>query len=159
MCSRDRTQAACGLPGPVAPAEHPELLALWEASVRATHHFLSEADIAELKPLILNQYFGLVELCCLRGGDGGIQAFMGTAGDRLEMLFVRPDRFRLGLGGRLVRHAVQRLGVREVDVNEQNPQALAFYKSLGFRQVGRSELDGQGRPFPLLTLRLPDEAA
>lgn len=151
-------QTAC-LPGPVAPAEHPELLALWEASVRATHDFLGEADIAELKPLILNQYFDLVELTGLRDAEGGIQAFMGTAGDRLEMLFVRPDRFRLGLGGRLVRHAVRRLGVREVDVNEQNPQAVAFYKSLGFRPVGRSELDGQGRPFPLLTLRLPDEAA
>ncbi|HWR03941.1 MAG TPA: GNAT family N-acetyltransferase [Humidesulfovibrio sp.] len=148
-------QAVC-LPGPVAPAEHPELLALWEASVRATHSFLGEADIAELKPLILNQYFDLVELTCLRDAEGGILAFMGTAADRLEMLFVRPDSFRLGLGGRLVRHAVERLGVREVDVNEQNPQALAFYQSLGFRPVGRSDLDGQGRPFPLLTLRLPD---
>ncbi|MBI5519894.1 MAG: GNAT family N-acetyltransferase [Desulfovibrio sp.] len=140
----------------VAPGEHAELLALWEASARATHHFLSEADIAELKPLILNEYFGLVELCCLRDGEGRILAFMGTAGERLEMLFVHPANFRQGLGARLLRHAVGCLGVREVDVNEQNPGALAFYERHGFVMTARSEVDGQGRPFPLLTLRLRD---
>ncbi|WP_459856875.1 hypothetical protein [Humidesulfovibrio idahonensis] len=31
-------------------ADHLELLGVWEASVRATHHFLAEADIAALKP-------------------------------------------------------------------------------------------------------------
>lgn len=138
----------------VAPGEHAELLTLWEASVRATHHFLSEADIAGLKPLILNEYFGLVELCCQRDQEGSISAFMGTAGQRLEMLFVRPESFRRGLGSQLLRHATGCLGVREVDVNEQNPQALAFYESQGFSVVARSERDGQGRPFPLLTLRL-----
>ena len=40
-----------------------------------------------------------------------------------------------------------------VDVNEQNPQALQFYLAEGFQVVGRSELDGGGRPFPLLHLR------
>lgn len=139
----------------VVPGEHAALLALWEASVRATHGFLSEADIAALGPLILNEYFGLVELCCLRQQEDGILAFMGTAGERLEMLFVHPAHFRRGLGARLLRHAVGCLGVREVDVNEQNPGARAFYERQGFAVVSRSALDGQGRPFPLLTLRLP----
>jgi putative acetyltransferase len=39
-------------------------------------------------------------------------------------------------------------------VNEQNPQGVAFYRHMGFGQVGRSELDGQGNPFPLLHMRL-----
>lgn len=137
-----------------APADHAELLALWEASVRATHAFLPEVDILALKALILHEYFGQVELFALRGEDGGIVAFMGVADDRLEMLFVRPDSMRQGLGGRLARHALDELGVRAVDVNEQNPDALAFYLRLGFRVVGRSETDGQGRPYPLLHLRV-----
>ncbi len=136
------------------PADHAELLAVWEASVRATHHFLAEADIQELKPLILHEYFAMVALFCLRGESGGILAFMGVAQNRLEMLFVRPDAFRQGLGARLARHATGELGVREVDVNEQNPGALAFYQRLGFTVAGRSGLDGQGRAFPLLHLRL-----
>jgi putative acetyltransferase len=41
-----------------------------------------------------------------------------------------------------------------VDVNEQNPQGVGFYRHMGFEQVGRSELDGQGNPFPLLHMRL-----
>lgn len=135
-----------------AKADHPELLALWEESVRATHAFLPEADILALKPLILHEYFGQVELFALRGEEGGIRAFMGVAEDRLEMLFVRPDCLRQGLGGRLARHALETLGVRAVDVNEQNPDALAFYLRLGFRVAGRSETDGQGRPYPLLHL-------
>ena len=138
----------------VAKTDHPELLALWEASVRATHGFLSEADILALKPLILHEYFGQVELFALRGEDGGIRAFMGVAEDRLEMLFVRPDCLRQGLGGRLARHALGALGVRAVDVNEQNPDALAFYLRLGFRVKGRSEMDDQGWPYPLLHLNV-----
>jgi putative acetyltransferase len=42
-----------------------------------------------------------------------------------------------------------------VDVNEQNPEARGFYERLGFTVVARSELDGTGRPFPLLHLRRP----
>jgi len=137
---------------PVAKADHPELLALWEESVRATHSFLAAADICALKPLILNEYFGQVELFALRGEGCELLAFMGVAEDRLEMLFVRPDCLRQGLGGRLARHALEELGVRAVDVNEQNPDALAFYLRLGFRVQGRSETDGQGRPYPLLHL-------
>ena len=41
-------------------------------------------------------------------------------------------------------------------MNEQNPQALGFYERLGFRPYKRTELDEQGRPFPLLYLRGKD---
>lgn len=38
--------------------DHPTLITIWEASVRASHHFLQEADIAALRPLILEHYLG-----------------------------------------------------------------------------------------------------
>jgi putative acetyltransferase len=41
------------------------------------------------------------------------------------------------------------------DVNEQNAQAVDFYEHLGFERTGRSEMDNQGRPYPLIHLRLP----
>jgi len=40
-----------------------------------------------------------------------------------------------------------------VDVNEQNEQAVAFYRRLGLEVEGRSEVDGMGKPFPLLHMR------
>ena len=42
--------------------EYKEVVDVWEASVRATHHFLKEEDIAYFKPLILNTYLDAVDL-------------------------------------------------------------------------------------------------
>ena len=39
------------------PQDYDELLTVWEASVRSTHHFLAEKDIQFYKPLIREQYF------------------------------------------------------------------------------------------------------
>lgn len=44
------------------PQDYDELLTVWEASVRSTHHFLAEKDIQFYKPLIREQYFLAVEL-------------------------------------------------------------------------------------------------
>jgi putative acetyltransferase len=41
-----------------------------------------------------------------------------------------------------------------VDVNEQNDQAVGFYRRMGFEVAGRSAVDGLGQPFPLLHMRL-----
>lgn len=79
----------------------------------------------------------------VNGADEPV-AFMGIAGNKLEMLFVAPEERGKGVGRLLLRHAVEARGVREVDVNEQNPQARGFYERLGFRVCGRSETDGQG---------------
>lgn len=78
---------------------------------------------------------------------------MGIEGNKLEMLFVHPQCRARGLGKKMVNHALS-LGVRYVDVNEQNPQAVGFYEHLGFCRFRRSELDGQGNPFPILHLKL-----
>lgn len=37
--------------------DYPELLAVWENSVRATHDFITEDDIAFFKPIIIEQAF------------------------------------------------------------------------------------------------------
>ncbi|MEM8661268.1 MAG: GNAT family N-acetyltransferase [Pseudomonadota bacterium] len=133
----------------VSRDRYPELIEVWEASVRATHHFLSEEYINELKPLILERYLDAVEL---RQGSvaGQLVGFLGVADTTIEMLFVRPDFFGKGVGTMLVEYAIAHFGVTKVDVNEQNPDAIAFYKKMGFALSGRSELDGQGNPFPLV---------
>lgn len=42
------------------PQDYDELLTVWEASVRSTHHFLTEENIQFYKPLVRNQYFQAV---------------------------------------------------------------------------------------------------
>lgn len=138
---------------PAGKADYGELIEIWERSVRATHGFLGEADIAALRPLILDQYFDAVELRCVRQ-DGRILGFSGVADNVLEMLFVAPENLGTGVGRALCEHAVARRSVVRVDVNEQNPSALGFYRHMGFAVTGRSPVDGQGRPFPLLHMEL-----
>jgi len=134
---------------------YPVLLEVWESSVRATHDFLQEQDIQALRPLLLHAYFPVLTIKIARlSCDDSIQGFIGVSEKRIEMLFVRAEQRGKGIGKLLLRHAINELGADELDVNEQNPQAVNFYKKNGFFTIGRSEVDGQGRPYPLLHMKL-----
>ncbi|MCY1440440.1 putative N-acetyltransferase YjaB [compost metagenome] len=137
---------------PLSPADRQRLVEVWEDAVRATHHFLSEDDIQFFKPLVRDAYLDSVQLACLRDATGRIAGFIGSAGENVEMLFVDPARHGQGIGRALLEHALAE-GACKVDVNEQNPQAVGFYLRLGFVQYDRSEVDGSGKPFPILHLR------
>jgi carbonic anhydrase len=139
---------------PVGPEEGDRLVEVWEASVRATHHFLTEAHIQSLKPLVREGLWGLPALDCARDAEGTLVGFVGVADGKMEALFIHPAWRGAGVGRRLVDHAVGRYGATTVDVNEQNEQAVGFYRRLGFEVEGRSDTDSAGRPFPLLHMRL-----
>jgi putative acetyltransferase len=137
------------------PSEHPGLVALWERSVRATHDFLTEADVVELRPRVGEALADpALEVWVLADAADVPVGFLGLAGSDIAALFVDADHRGRGVGRRLVEHAqALRGGALTVDVNEQNPEAVLFYRACGFAVVGRSEVDGEGRPFPLLHLR------
>ena len=130
------------------------LLEIWEASVAATHDFLTAHDIQALKPWVFEAVQTIETLVTAGNGDGVITAFMGAERDKIEMLFVAPRARGTGIGRQLISYAVNELNIRYVDVNEQNPQAAGFYEKMGFKVFGRSELDAQGNPYPLLHMRL-----
>lgn len=137
-----------------------ELAELWEASVRATHHFVSEDYIVQLKPLVWSVYLHGMPVYVVRDeGAGRIEGFMGIRGDgMLEMLFVHPRSMGKGIGKRLLDYAIEECGVRHVDVNEQNERACSFYYHAGFRVIGRDETDALGKPYPILHLELKVKA-
>lgn len=138
----------------VKKADHLKLIEIWESSVRATHGFLAEEDLKELKPLILEQYFNAVDLKCAKSSDGEILGFCGVYDSKIEMLFISPSARGNGVGSSLVSHAIHTQEATKVDVNEQNGQALGFYQHIGFSVIGRSPLDSQGKPYPLLHMEL-----
>lgn len=134
--------------------EYNRLIAIWENSVRATHDFVTEEDIQFYKPLILEVYFRAVDLYCYQDDELTISGFIGVAGDKLEMLFIDAGERGKGIGKQLVAFAVHELQVTKVDVNEQNVQAVEFYRRMGFHSIGRSEVDGTGKNHPLLFMEL-----
>ncbi|CRM44943.1 MULTISPECIES: GNAT family N-acetyltransferase [Pseudomonas] len=135
-------------------SDYPELARIWEASVRATHDFLPESYIVLLRELLLTRYLDSVMLVCTKDSSQRITGFAGVAAGKVEMLFIDPLHRGQGLGRQLLRYAINCMNADELDVNEQNPQALGFYLKQGFEVIGRTEHDGLGQPYPLLHLRL-----
>lgn len=135
-------------------ADNPRLLDIWVRSVRATHDFLVEADIEELYPQVRDAYLPAVEVWVSVDEHDRPTGFLGLSESHVEMLFIDPDLRGKGIGTQLLDHARTLRPTLSVDVNEQNPQAVGFYLHYGFRQTGRSNVDAQGRPFPLLHMSL-----
>ena len=79
---------------------------------------------------------------------------MGVENERLEMLFLSPEERGRGIGNQLLQYGIRHYGIQEVTVNEQNPQAVEFYKHLGFKIYKRTDLDEEGNPYPLLYMKL-----
>lgn len=134
------------------PDDFEELTRVWESSVRATHDFLREEDIRSIGAGMKTRYLPAVALHCVRQ-EGRIAAFIGLENRHIAMLFVRAECRGRGYGRTLVRWALDTHSARTVDVNEQNGQAVGFYRHMGFVEIGRSETDDEGRPFPILHLR------
>ena len=132
--------------------ERPALLDIWLRAVQRTHSFLSADDIEFYYPLVRDSYLPHAELWIAVDAEERPLGFIGLAGSKAESLFVDPDHFGRGVGRALVEHAFRIAGPLRIDVNEQNSAARAFYGRIGFQEVGRSELDDLGRPFPLIHL-------
>ncbi|MEH3115411.1 GNAT family N-acetyltransferase [Pedobacter terrae] len=133
--------------------DYRKLITVWESSVRATHHFLSEKDIITYRTLILNEYFDQVQLYAITVAEK-VMGFIGINEESIQMLFIHPDARGKGLGKKLIDFAKQEHGTYMVDVNEQNEQAVGFYEKLGFVTFERSDVDGAGKPFPILSMTL-----
>jgi putative acetyltransferase len=133
----------------------PALLDVWEYAVRATHDFLRKGDVDFLRPYVAQGLKEIPILLCALEGSRPL-AFLGMAGDSIEMLFVQAGLRHCGIGSALMREALE-LGACHVDVNEQNPQALGFYQHFGFEVASRDEVDSLDLPYPILHCALPEK--
>lgn len=130
------------------------LTKVWECAVRATHHFLSEAEIVRIRAYVPDALAEVPVLLTVTDSTDCEIAFMGIDNGRIEMLFVADNYRGKGIGCSLIMHGIAHYSVKEVTVNEQNPQAWGFYEHLGFEVYQRTDTDEQGGPYPLLYMRL-----
>lgn len=131
-----------------------ELLNIWEDSVRATHLFLSNSEVNQIKEYVPQALNGVEHLIVAENDLDKVIAFMGFENNRLEMLFLSSIERGKGIGKKLIQYGIQNYGIKEVTVNEQNPQAVGFYNHLGFETYKRTECDEEGNPYPLLYMNL-----
>jgi putative acetyltransferase len=141
---------------PFKDAYKDQLLSVWDSSVVTTHLFLRILDYIEIKKLVNEIDFNQFQVYCLMQ-DENVLGFVGVADHKVEMLFLKPQFFKKGLGRKLMDFAIHELKVNKVDVNEQNTKAVIFYEKMGFVTYERSEKDDQGRDYPLLRMRLKPE--
>lgn len=134
-----------------------ELLEVWEDSVKATHLFLSNEEINKIKEYVPQALKEVSHLVIIKNEKDIPIAFMGIEGTKLEMLFIKNSERGKGLGKQLLTYGIENHNVNELVVNEQNPNAKAFYEHLGFRVYKRADLDEQGNHYPILYMRLENK--
>lgn len=127
-----------------------QLLDVWESSVKATHLFLSEHEIEDIKKYVPQALNEIPHLIIVENENQAPVGFMGIAEQHLEMLFISHEERGKGIGKELLKYGIEHFSVNDLAVNEQNPLAKGFYEHMGFKVYKRTEHDEQGNPYPLL---------
>ncbi|MBS5144967.1 MAG: GNAT family N-acetyltransferase [Butyricicoccus pullicaecorum] len=130
-----------------------QLVAVWESAVKATHLFLSDNEIRNIKQYVPQALNSVPVLVAAVNQAGDPVGFMGVADKMLDMLFVSNARRGQGIGKQLLQYGIDTYSINELAVNEQNPLAKGFYEHMGFAVYKRTELDEQGNPYPLLYMK------
>ncbi|MCS8591758.1 GNAT family N-acetyltransferase [Enterococcus faecium] len=131
-----------------------QLLVIWENSVKATHFFLSEKEVKEIKNYVPQALKEIPHLVIAENENQIPVGFMGIAEKQLEMLFISPEERGKGVGKKLLEYGIEKYSINDLAVNEQNPLAKGFYEHMGFEIYKRTEVDEQGNPYPLLYMKL-----
>lgn len=126
-----------------------KLLVIWESSVRATHNFLSDPEINNIKKYVPHALRRVSHLIVAYDENEPV-AFMGINDLKLD---VAANQRGTGIGKALITYGINNLDINELSVNEQNPGARSFYEHMGFKAVERSEFDDQGNPYPILIMK------
>lgn len=131
-----------------------QLLEVWEDSVKATHLFLSNEEIENIKKYVPQAILAVSHLVIIENESYQPIAFMGIEDGKLEMLFIKNSERGKGLGKQLLNYGIENYNVNELRVNEQNPKAKGFYEHMGFKIYKKTEIDEQGNSYPILYMRL-----
>ncbi|CDI08811.1 GNAT family N-acetyltransferase [Agrobacterium sp. CMT1] len=138
---------------PFEASDTVKLSNIWlEASLLA-HPFIGERRLMEQKALIEEQYLPGAQtwVATLNGQAAGFISLLDTF---IGGLFVSPCHQGLGIGRKLVSHALNLKGELSLEAYTENVQAMGFYRSLGFQELSRRAIDDEGYPFENARLRL-----
>lgn len=137
------------------PAADPRpLSAIWLRASLEAHGFLGSRVLHDQQALIETQYLPMAETW-VAADAGGPLGFVSLLGPFIGGLFVDPPAQGRGIGRALLDQARRLRDRLELEVYEENPRALRFYRNAGFIEAGRREQDDSGLPHASLRLVLP----
>ncbi|MGV3510538.1 MAG: acetyltransferase [Novosphingobium sp.] len=139
---------------PSRPDDGKRALEIWASAVDATHHFLTHEDRLAIGREVAD-FLPETQMTLAVDKSDLAMGFMIVDGGNIEALFVDAACHGQGVGKALIEHATKEFGARRLEVNEQNAGARGFYQRMGFVETGRMDVDGQGRPYPLIVMELP----
>ncbi|MDI2113168.1 acetyltransferase [Commensalibacter nepenthis] len=138
------------------PSDSQAIINLWHDTIKATHHFLSNEDF-HLIHQELSSFIPNIPVILAMNAQKEITGFMILNENHIEALFINHTLRKQGIGKALIAHALSQHAHLTTTVNEQNTQAVDFYKHLDFQQTHRTDHDQQNRPYPLLYLTYTDK--
>lgn len=83
-----------------------QLLVVWEESVIATHLFLSNSEIENIKKYIPQKLNSVANLIIVKNDKNFPIGFMGIEDGYVEMLFITPEERGKGLGKSLIQRGM-----------------------------------------------------
>lgn len=129
-----------------------QLLEVWEDSVTHTHLFLLKEEISDIKKYAKEGLEKVRHLIIIENNNILI-AFMGIEKNKLEMLFVKYNEIGKSIGKQLLNYGIKNYDIKELTVNEESPNAVNFYKHLGFKTYKRENKDEQENQYPILYMK------
>ncbi|MCL2791488.1 MAG: GNAT family N-acetyltransferase [Spirochaetaceae bacterium] len=136
----------------VIKKDYPNLSKIWEKAAKDTSDFLKVENVEFYRKYKMPYYFDQISFFAYIDQKGKMKGFLGVSKEKIEMLFVDDKSRRKGIGKKLMDFAINNLKICKVDVNEQNKNAVLFFNSLGFKVIGSSETDKEGKIYPVLCL-------
>jgi putative acetyltransferase len=131
----------------------PALSQIWLEASRIAHAFIGDQRRLDQQALIETRYLPGAEswVACVDDVPAGFISLLDTL---VGGIFVAPQWQRLGIGRRLIAHALNLRGELSLEVYTRNTGAMRFYASLGFEELSRRASDDEGLPFENALLRL-----
>jgi putative acetyltransferase len=129
------------------------LLRIWLEASLIAHSFIGEQRLRDQQALIEKRYLPTAEswVACIGDTPAGFISLLDTF---VGGIFVAPQRQGLGIGRKLIAHALSLKGELSLEVYTRNMRAMRFYASLGFEELSRRASDDEGLPFENALLRV-----
>lgn len=91
-----------------------QLLSVWESSVKATHLFLSENEIADIKRYVPQALAEVQRLLIIETETHIPVGFLGVNNQHLEMLFVADTERGKGYGKKLLNYGIETYSINDL---------------------------------------------